>query len=126
MGVLGIVVVVMGPIIMMTMMMTCMSEHILSVISKEIHIMTTKRTASKGEEVTIVIIIIFEQIVEVEKSGVALVSISVAAEVERESLLMLVVSVLMCTERLIESLEKVIHVECEWLSMATSSTLGLI
>lgn len=124
---LGIVVVVMGPIIMMTMMMTCMSEHILSVISKEIHIMTTKRTASKGEEVTIVIIIIiFEQIVEVEKSGVALVSISVAAEVERESLLMLVVSVLMCIERLIESLEKVIHVECEWLSMATSSTLGLI
>lgn len=123
---LGIVVVVMGPIIMMTMMMTCMSEHILSVISKEIHIMTTKRTASKGEEVTIVIIIIFEQIVEVEKSGVALVSISVAAKVERESLLMLVVSVLMCIERLIESLEKVIHVECELLSMATSSTLGLI
>lgn len=123
---LGIVVVVMGPIIMMTMMMTCMSEHILSVISKEIHIMTTKRTASKGEEVTIVIIIIFEQIVEVEKSGVALVSISVAAEVERESLLMLVVSVLMCIERLIKSLEKVIHVECELLSMATSSTLGLI
>lgn len=124
---LGIVVVVMGPIIMMTMMMTCMSEHILSVISKEIHIMTTKRTASKGEEVTIVIIsVIFEQIVEVEKSGVALVSISVAAEVERESLLMLVVSMLMCIERLIKSLEKVIHVECEWLSMATSSTLGLI
>lgn len=119
------VIVVMGPVIMMTMMMTCMSEHILSVISKEIHIMTTKRTASKGE-VTIVIIIIFEQIVEVEKSGVALVSISVAAEVERESLLMLVVSVLMCIERLIKSLEKVIHVECEWLSMATSSTLGLI
>lgn len=123
---LGMVIVVMGPVIMMTMMMTCMSEHILSIVSKEIHIMTTKRTASKGEEVTIVIIIIFEQIVEVEKFGVALVSISVAAEVERESLLMLVVSVLMCIERLIKSLEKVIHVECEWLSMAISSTLGLI
>lgn len=118
-------VVVMGPVIMMTMMMTCMSEHILSVISKEIHIMTTKRTASKGEEVTI-IIFIFEQIVKVEKSGVALVSISIAAEVERESLLVLVMSMLMCTERLIESTEEVVHVEREWLSVPTSSTLGPI
>lgn len=119
-------VVVMGPVIMMTMMMTCMSEHILSVISKEIHIMTTKRTASKGEEVTIVIIFIFEQIVKVEKSGVALVSISIAAEVERESLLVLVMSMLMCTERLIKSTEEVVHVEREWLSVPTSSTLGPI
>lgn len=108
-------VVVMGPVIMMTMMMTCMSEHILSVISKEIHIMTTKRTASKGEEVTIIIIFIFEQIVKVEKSGV-----------ERESLLVLVMSMLMCTERLIESTEEVVHVEREWLSVPTSSTLGPI
>lgn len=118
---LGMVVVVMGPVIMMTIMMTCMSEHVLAVISEEIHIMTTK-----GEEVTIIVILIFEQIVEVEKSGVALVSISVAAEVERESLLMLVVSVLMCIECFVKSAEEVVHVECEWLSVATSSTLGPI
>jgi hypothetical protein len=56
-SVMGVVIVVMGPVIMTV---TCVSEDVLLVIKREPHLIVAEHTVSKGKEIAIVVIIIFE------------------------------------------------------------------
>lgn len=121
-GMTGMVIMIMGSVVVI---MTCMSKEIVPVIILKSHILMTKGT--EGEEIpTVVIIIIFKQVIKIKKSVVPLIAVA-SSEVEGESLPVLVVAVLVSIERFIESLEEVIHVEREGLSPpAPSLSLGLV